>query len=167
MSAALATAPKKPARRPQRHALRVIKGGFAPADCSSAIALRSKKYRVGDLVFAQITKPRNPLFHRLVHRFGTLVANNINAFTGCDAHDVLKRLQVEGDIGCDHVGLNFPGIGPCVYRIPRSLSFESMEDGEFSEIYRAFAQYVSATYWPTLTAKEIQEMASAMPEETP
>ena len=165
MSAALAIAPKKPTKRPQRHALRVIKGGFAPADCSAATGLRAKGYRIGDLVFAQITKPRNPLFHRLVHRFGTLVANNIDAFTGRDSHDVLKRLQVEGDIGCDHVGLNFPGIGPCVYRIPRSLSFESMGDGEFSQIYTAFAQYVSDTYWPSLTAKQIQEMTAAMPEE--
>jgi hypothetical protein len=163
MSAALAIKHKSTPK--PRHAMRVVKGGFAPADASTKAVLRSKGYRAGDLVFVEITKPRNPLFHRLVHRFGTLVANNTDAFAGLNAHQVLKRIQIEGDIGCDHTALNFPGVGPVIYRVPRSLAFESMDDGEFSEIYRAFARYVSDTYWPSLTPEEIQTMARDMPEE--
>lgn len=34
-----------------RHMLRVIKGGFAPADNYTADALRARGYRIGDIVF--------------------------------------------------------------------------------------------------------------------
>jgi hypothetical protein len=153
-------------KRKQRFALRVIKGGYAPADASTAAVLRDKGHRVGDLVFAEFSKPRNPGFHRLVHQFGTLIATNIDAFTGKQAHDVLKRLQIEGDIGCDHIALVFPGVGPVEYRQARSLSFEAMDDGEFKEIYHQFADHVSKNYWRGLSPEEIQQIAAIMPEET-
>jgi hypothetical protein len=50
-------------------------------------------------------------------------------------------------------------------RIPRSLSFESMDEGEFSELFMAFARYVSERYWPDLSAQQIIDLARAMPEE--
>lgn len=196
MSAA-AKLPKKPARKPERFALRVRKGGFEVADASTAMRLKAKNYHVGDLVFAEIKKPRNPLFHRLVHRFGTLLAQNLDEFHGVDAHTVLKRLQIEGGIGCDQMRVDISAVWPVVVEwvgenlgapfatvlssslealgagaakvnvnIPRSLSFESMDEGEFSEMFLAFARHVSERYWPTLTPVEIIEMARAMPEET-
>lgn len=159
---------KKPKRaRQPRFPLRVIKGGYVPADASAATALRSLGHRVGDLVFADFTKPRNPQFNRLVHAFGALLAQNLDAFTGRDSHSVLKRLQIEGDIGCDNIALNFPGIGPCEYRVPRSLSFESMGEDEFSTVYRQFSEYVSRKYWPDSTPEKIERMAELMASETP
>lgn len=151
-------------RKPEKHMLRVIKGGFAPADGYTIRRLREKGYHIGDVLAAVLTKPRNPRFHRLVHAFGRLVAENIEAFEGLDAHTVLKRLQIEGDIACDEMALNFPGIGPCTYRVPRSLSFASMEEGEFRETYRAFTRYVSKRYWPELSPEQIEQMAELMPE---
>lgn len=148
----------KPKRRKPRYALRVIRGGYAPADCSAAADLR-KTHRIGDLVFAEFTKPRNPGFHRLAHQLGSLLAENIESFAGIGSHDVLKRLQIEANVGCDEIGLNFPGIGPCSYRIPRSLSFESMDEGEFKEVIKAMCSYVSAKYWPTVSAEKIEAMA--------
>ncbi len=156
----MSMAPASTKRRKPRYALRVIKGGYAPADCSSASALRVS-HRVGDLVFAEFTKPRNPGFHRLAHQLGSLLAENIDAFAGVGSHDVLKRLQIEANVGCDEIGLNFPGIGPCSYRIPRSMSFESMDEAEFKEVIRAMCSYVSAKYWPTVSAERIEAMADA------
>lgn len=151
--------------RKGRYALRVIKGGYAPADMTSASALRAK-HRVGDLVFAEFTRPRNPGFHRLAHQLGTLLAENIDAFTGLESHAVLKRLQIEGNVGCDEMGLNFPGVGPCTYRIPRSLSYESMDEDEFHGVVAAMCAYVSRKYWPELTGHQIESMASAWVEAT-
>ncbi len=65
----------------------------------------------------------------MAHALGSLIAENIEAFPGQDAHGVLKRLQIEGNIGCDEIAVIFPGIGPCSYRIPQSLAFESMDEG--------------------------------------
>ena len=146
-----------------RHALRVIKGGYAPADATSAVALRAK-HRVGDLVFAQFTKPRNPGFHRLAHQLGSLLAENIDAFSGLDSHAVLKRLQIEAGVGCDEIALNFPGVGPCSYRVPRSLSYESMDEDEFHALIEAMCAYVAKTYWPSMDAARIEAMALAWVE---
>lgn len=152
----------KRASRP-RYALRVIRGGYAPADAFTAASLR-KRHRVGDLVFAEFKRPRNPGFHRLAHQLGTLLAENIEAFAGLDSHDVLKRLQIEANVGCDEIGLNFPGIGPCSYRIPRSLSYESMDDDEFHAVIAGMCTHVSAKYWRDCTPEQIEAMASVYVE---
>ena len=141
-----------------RHALRVIKGGFAPADSTAAASLRGS-YRIGDLVFAEFKKPRNPGFHRLAHALGGMIAENIEAFDALPAHSVIKRLQIEANVGCDEIAVVFPGIGPCSYRIPRSLSFESMDESSFKEVITGLCGYVSKTYWPSLSAEKIENMA--------
>jgi hypothetical protein len=127
-----------PKRRPQRVMLRIIKGGLTPADDYSASILRSRGYKIGDIVAGDIKKPRNP---------------------GLDGHSVLKRLQLEGDIACENIPLNFPGVGPVSYRIPLSLSFESMEQGEFKQVVSEFCAYLAKRYWPTMTADQIETMA--------
>lgn len=146
-----------------RYALRVIKGGYAPADATSAAALRHQ-HHVGDLVFAEFKRPRNPGFHRLAHALGELLAENLDPFAGLDGHAVLKRLQIEGNVGCREVAINFPGIGPCSYRIPESLSYESMDETKFHDTIRVMCAYVAKTYWPTCTAEEIERMADVWVE---
>lgn len=149
--------------RKPRYALRVVKGGYAPADITAAAGLRTK-HRVGDLVFAEFTKPRNPGFHRLAHQLGALLAGNIEAFSGLDSHAVLKRLQIEGNVGCDEIALNFPGVGPCSYRVPRSLAYESMDEDEFHDLIASMCGYVSRTYWPQVTPERIEAMADVWVE---
>lgn len=146
-------------RRPERIALRVVKGGFAPADDISAARLRTKGYRVNDLVFAEMKKPRNPGFHRLAHRIGAMVSENIEAFEGLDAHAVLKRLQWEAGIGCEEFGVNVPGAGLACVRWPMSLSFESMEEGEFKEVVTGLCRHISDKYWPNVSPEQVERMA--------
>ena len=152
---------KRPARRV---ALRIIKGGLVPADQLSTADLRKRGYKVGDVVFAELKKPRNPGFHRLAHRIGSLCAENIEAFQGIDSHAVLKRLQIESGVGCEEIPLNFPGIGPCSYKVPLSLSFESMEEGEFRLIVAGLCDYIAKRYWPSMTADQIERMAETWVE---
>ena len=151
----------KQKRKPEKSMLRVIKGGFAPADNYTAERLRGK-LKVGDIVAATISKPRNPKFHRLVHAFGQLLVENLDAFEGMDSHQCLKRLQIEGNIACDEIAIIFPGIGPCTYRVPRSLSFASMDEIEFGEVFQQFTRYVVKQYWPTMTPEGIEAMAEMM-----
>ena len=159
MSKTVAT--KKPKRQRVKTLWRVGKGVLTPYDNATIEALRTRKYSVGDVLAAELSKPRNPRFHRLAHALGELVAGNIDSFKGMNGHDVLKRLQIEGNIGCDEIALNFPGIGPCSYRIPRSLSFESMDQGQFGEVITAMCVYVADRYWPGVEPERIQNMAEA------
>lgn len=149
-------------RKPERFPLRVVRGAFQPADLSTIARLRDKGFKTGDLVFVEFRKPRNPKFHRLAHALGQLCAENIEAFEGMDPHRVLKRLQIEAQIGCDEMAIVVPGVGKCLHLIPRSLSFESLDEGEFHEVIAGFSRHIARQYWPSLTPEAIESMAGVM-----
>ena len=145
--------------------LRVEKGALVPAHEPARMALRARGFKTGDLLLADLTKPRNPGFHRLAHALGRLVAENVAAFQGEDAHLALKRLQLEAGAGVDMQQVEFPGIGLCRVQRPRSLSFEAMDEGEFHEVMRAICRTIAEKYWQSCTAEEIAKMAEAMVDE--
>jgi len=148
-------------RRPEKLMMRVAKGSIVPADAYTAGLLRNRGYKIGEIVAATITKPRNPGFHRLAHQIGALVAANVDQFDGMQAHQVLKRLQIEGRIGCEEIGIMVPGYGYLMQFIPLSLGFESMGEEEFHDVVRQFCTYIAKTYWPSCTPEEIEDMAQA------
>ena len=150
--------------RRERTLWRVGKGVLQPFDAATTEALRAKGYKVGDVLHADLAKPRSPGFHRLAHQLGGMLAENLDTFDGMPAHAVLKRLQWEGNIGCEEFGAQAPGLGLVMVRIPRSLSFQSMDDGEFREVMTALCRYVSKTYWPTCTPEQVEAMASVWVE---
>lgn len=154
------TAQKK--RKPERFPMRVDQGCFVPADLSCQMRLREKGFRTGDLVFMEIRKPRNPRFHRLAHALGQLCSENLEAFEGMAAHNVLKRLQLEAQIACDEMAIIVPGVGKCLHLTPRSLSFESMDESEFKEVIAGFCQHIVKHYWTTLTPEQVEDMAGVM-----
>jgi len=147
--------------RPQRFALRIMRindtGCLVPADGITQARMRERGYATGDLVFAEIKKPRNPKFHRLMHALGGLATESLDEFSGMGAHAVLKRLQLEAGVGCEEVAYKIDG-ELIVQRIPLSLSFESMDEGEFHEVAGAIAHRLTH-YWPDCTADEIWGMA--------
>lgn len=145
--------------------LRVIKGALVPADDSARDKLRARGFRAGDVLQADLTKLRNPKFNRLVHAIGRLCVDNLQPFDGLDGHGALKRLQLEGNIACDEQTVEYPAIGKCLVRIPRSLSFADMDEGEFQEVARAMCRLIAARYWPEMDPEQIEEMAKMMIEE--
>lgn len=151
-------------RKPTPFMMRVEKGCLVPADNYTVGRLRERNYHAGDLVACTIKKLNNPKFHRLVHRIGQLCAKNIEVFRGTDAHTVLKRLQIEGNIHCEAIGVVLGGMA-AEYRYPLSLDFETVDDGERHEIARAFCRLISERYWHELTPEQVEEMAESFVEE--
>ena len=151
-------------KRKDRIPLRVERGRLVPFDDMAASMLRAKGYGIGDVVMADLAKSRNPKFHSLAHQLGSLLVENLEVFEHLDSHKVLKRLQIEGDIGCDHVALNFPEIGPVTQRVPRSLSYADMDESEFRTVISDMCKYVAKRYWPTCTPEQVESMASAWVE---
>lgn len=143
--------------------MRVTKGALTPADGYTTQRLRAKAFHSGDLVGVQIKKIRNPGFHRLAHALGKLLVDNVDSFEGLNAHQALKRIQWEGRIGCDELAAQ-SGDGIIAIFIPRSLSFESMDDGEFHEVYSQMCGYVARAYFPSLTQAQVARMVELMPE---
>jgi hypothetical protein len=91
-----------------------------------------------------------------------MIADNIEDFRGLDAHSVLKRIQVESGVGCEPMSIRIQG-RMIVVQIPQSMSFESMDQGRFSELYKGLCDHVATVYWPELDAEQIEEMAAMMP----
>jgi hypothetical protein len=149
----------------ERVYLRVIKGGLEPADSYAATQLRNKKYRVGDVLGASLTKLRNTKFNRLVHKIGQLCAANIDAFNGMDAHKVIKRLQLEGNIACEELAIVMPGVGMVTVKIPQSISFEAMDEAEFNEVAKALCRHIADRYWPGMDPERIEQLATAFVDE--
>ena len=150
----------------ERILLRVERGALVPADAHSQQRLREKGYKVGDILAAELIKPRHPGFWRLAHRIGTLCVQNIDAFNGLTAHQAIKKLQFDAGLWCDTTETEIPNLGVLTSRQPRSLSFENMEQGEFFEFVTAACQHIAETYWPNLDAEQVQAMAEAFPDPT-
>ena len=152
-----ATARKAHKREPVN--LRVIKGGFEPADRYAEAQLRNKKFKIGDVVRCDVRKLRNQKFNRLVHRIGQLVAANIEAFSGLDAHTCIKRLQIEGRIACDEIGIMVQGYGMVIQFIPRSMSFDSMDQAEYHDCAKQICRLIADRYWQGLEPEQIEAMS--------
>lgn len=177
----------KPKRKPEPIYLRVIKGGLVPADQFAEKQLREKRLKVGDVIKSVVLKLRNPKFNRLVHRIGVLCVENIDEFRHMDAHAVLKRLQLEGNICCDEVAIKPAGIGLIpvavinslkpvlemfglklndhgllIVRVPRSLSFDSMDESEYQDAAKRICRYIAEVYWAGLEPERIERMADSM-----
>lgn len=148
--------------KPEKLLMRVIKGGLAPADNNVVIRLRDRKYSINDIVAVTISKTRNPGFHRLVHALGSMVVDNIEEFEGMDSHKALKRLQREGLIECDEFTFKVAGCGMVTQYIPRSLSFESMDEETFQSVYKQICGVIVKLYWPTETTESVSQMAELM-----
>ena len=156
------------ARKAHKHEpvyLRVIQGGFVPADGYAQTQLRNKKLKIGDVVRCDVRKLRNQKFNRLVHRIGQLCAENIEAFSGLDAHTCIKRMQIEGKIACDEIGIMVPGYGMVIQFIPRSMSFDSMDEAEYNDCAKRICRLIAERYWPDLEPDQIEEMAECMVNE--
>lgn len=150
------------AKRRKGILLRIEKGALVPADAAALRELRERGYKVGDVLVADLVLPRNPEFNGLAHKLGALIAENIEAFDGMKAHDVLKRIQVEAGIECDETVTDVPGLGRMVFKQPRSLSFYSMDQGEFYGFTKQVCEYVAKTYWPSVPPARIARMADCM-----
>jgi len=153
-------------RMKERFALRVCVAGkvhsstgvLMPADEYTKRRLRELGYKVEDLLFAEFSKPRNPEFHRRAHRIGTLLSRSIDDFNGMDAHEVLKKLQLDAEIECEESRAIVPGLGVMRVLTAISLAYESMEQGRFYKFVNRIYSYIAMTYWPDMTPEQIGEM---------
>ena len=141
-------------------------GVLLPADGFCQKRLREKGLKVGDMVTVQVRRMREYWYHKMVHLFGELVAQSIDDFRGMTAHDVLKRLQAEAQIGCEAVSIRVMSTGEmAVMYYPRSLAYDEMDQDEFENVFTGFCQHVVEHYWPTLDLENIQALVEIMGEQ--
>ena len=146
----------------ERICFRVEKGCLTPADNYAISLLQERNYKVGDIVSAELRKPRSVRFNRFVHQLGKLVIENVEGFSEIDAHTAIKRLQIEGGIACDEIGVFIPNVGAVIQKIPRSFSFDSMGEEEYRDSAKKLCDFLATRYWKDCTPEQIERMADCM-----
>ena len=127
----------------------VKKGVLEPFNDSTVEFMRSAHFRLGDVVSCEITMSRSPHFLRSMHKMARLLIEQTDTFHGKREHDVIKQLQSESKVGCDvYRGELKDNADVFLLYVPKSLSFDNMDEAEFRAIVDPLIDYVAETYWP-------------------
>ncbi|DAZ90924.1 TPA_asm: putative protein ninB [Cyanophage Cy-LDV1] len=146
----MAATAKKPKRQPvYLEARRLVDpatgeeiGALVPASPYDSRRLRALKLGQGQSLRAELSKPRNVKFHRLVHALGQLLADHWPAFAGLPAHEAIKRAQVESGTACDQQAIDLGPLGKAQVEVARSLAFDSMDEAEFGELFAGLTRWI-------------------------
>lgn len=139
-------------------------GALVPSSDIDSRLMRQKRIRVGQEVRADLKRPRNSKYHRLVHVLGMMMIEHVEAFASMDTHEAIKRLQRESGICCEEQEIEVPGFGKLVVKVAQSIAFDEMEEGEFRRLYEGICDFVGEKYWPGLDADKIEEIVGVMPQ---
>ncbi|MDE2468619.1 MAG: hypothetical protein KGL35_07720 [Bradyrhizobium sp.] len=141
-----------------------IVGALVPRYGCDKRAMRERGYTTGTEIRAELKKPRNAKFHRLMHALGALLVDQADGLEDLDAHGAIKRLQRETGVQCDEMSIDVPGIGSLAVKMPRSIAFDEMEEGDFSQLWAAIVRHASAKYLHGMTTEAIEEFAEMTAE---
>lgn len=121
--------------------------------------MQSRKYHIGDEIRAVLSKPRNVKFLGLAHALGQLAVDQIEGFSDLNAHDAVKRLQRESGVQCESQEIDLGPLGKASVNVARSIAFDEMDEGEFSELYNGIVEHIKRTYWKTMSEDAIAAFA--------
>lgn len=135
--------------------------------------MRQRGYRRGQEVRLEIKAPRDAWRHRLLHKIGALMVENVDGWEILDTHEAVKRLQREAGVCCEQVDMDAtavvsavlaaadaafgPGAAkllrevlPRIETIPvtvaRSLAFDCMDEDEFRRLFEGITQHIGTHY---------------------
>jgi len=146
-------------------AMKVGKGTLTPLDADAGQKLRALGLGLGQTIHIVVRDKRSVAMHRYLHAIAKICADNISDLEGMDAHDVIKRVQIEGDICCKVIMARLiPGMPEIPIRMPESISFKNMEEEKFRKLVGRFCDHIAQKYWPDLDAETIEKMAGVMPD---
>lgn len=121
-------------------------GALVPAHPIDARLLKERKFHVDREVRGELKQPRNAKFHRLAHAVGNLLVENVDAFASLSGHDALKHVQREAGVCCDTMDIDLGTLGRVPVKVPRSIAFDEMEEGEFVQFFEGVTAYIGEHY---------------------
>ena len=136
-------------------------GCLRPANLIDQRLLKERKFYLGREVRAELKAPREAWKHRLIHKIGGLLVDNVDEFAECGSHEAIKRVQRKSGVCCEE--RDIPGTD-LVIREAQSLAFDEMEHDEFERLFTGITQYIGDNYAGVLlddVRAEFWEMAKA------
>ena len=134
--------------------LRKHLGSLRPADEQSEDWLR--KIANGDLVMAEIKRPRNLEHHCKMFALLNMVCQNIEHPK--DPHVLLKYIQQVTGLHCEIIHSSIHG----TQKIPKSIAFHNMDQLEFEPFYNALVDFIVAHVLPGINKTELENEVLSM-----
>lgn len=121
-------------------------------DCYMPACSEAKRYfeklADGDIIRGDMTKPRSITFNNAAHKIADFLIENMEQFESYEAHNLLKRMQVESDTECEHIYIHVDGVGMILSRQARSFSFDQMGQERYANAVQKITEHVQRKYWP-------------------
>lgn len=121
-------------------------GALVPANVIDARLLRERKFTVGKEVRAEMKQPRIVWQHKLAHKIGWLMVDNVEGWEQLSSHDAVKRLQRESGVCCEELEIDVPGIGKLMIKQAESLAFDEMPQDRFEELFDGITEWIGKNY---------------------
>lgn len=132
-------------------------------------AMQERRLKIGDLVACEIRPPRDVVQWRKAHALAQYLILHVERFTDMQSHEVIKVLQREGNNGqgieCETITIDLGPLGKVAAVQPKSLSFESMGQDVFANVYAAMCNHVGQNYLGGITDQlAVEDMIKMMPQ---
>lgn len=148
--------PQRAKRRKEPIMLRVAKGVLVPASGRDQEMLRARKYHTGDVLAAELTKPRHPIHHKLVMSLLKIVLDSQEGLQTIDQLLTVVKIKM---------GRAQPFIDSAAnktYWVVESISFAAMDQGEFDVFWRDLKVLVSKDYLHGMTPEQMDQAIDRM-----
>jgi hypothetical protein len=133
-------------------------GALVPSTSSDKQAMRSRRYKTGDVLRMELKKPRTPKFHRLAMALLQLVVENSDMLSVDQALTVLKV-----KMGCAQPIID--AASGKTFWILESIAFDALGEDAFREWARNACRVVARDYFPGWTPEQVERAAELMVQE--
>ena len=134
---------------------------------------KDRGYRVGNEYRLDIKEGRAGWQHRLIHKIGGLMVDNVEGWEQLDCHSAVKQLQLESGVCCEMVEMDatpviaavldaceqllgagakkvLSAVLPVIKTIPvkraESLAFDEMEQDRFQLLFDGITEHIGKRY---------------------
>jgi len=117
-----------------------------------------KRIKDGSIIQVEYKKPRNPLFQNKFMSMVRVVYNNQDNYASIESMLNVIKIEIGHYDTMQISGTHWSGTGvPVEIRIPKSISFASMDELEFHTFYNNAVALVLHKFLPTVTPAELEE----------
>jgi hypothetical protein len=148
-------------------------GCLRPANEIDQRLLKERKFHMGREVRAELKQPREVWKHKLIHKIGQLLVDEVEEFRDLDSHEAIKQIQRASGVCCETVQMNaspvvtallnaaevllgkgarnvlaavLPQITVIDVSVPQSLAFDEMDNAQFEHLFKGVTQYIGDKY---------------------
>lgn len=134
---------------------------------------KERRYRVGHEYRLEIKQARVKWQHRLIHKIGQLMVDNVEGWEQMTSHDAVKRLQLESGVCCETVHIDampvisavldaceamlgqgarkvlagvLPELKTLPLKVAESLAYDDMEQDRFEQLFDGITEHIGRAY---------------------